>query len=197
MKHNISSLLPESRSQIQNSKSLSPPPSLSYEEQILNSRKVTIPEPFTFYSPNQKQKPTKFSDNGFLKLAPSQKSLKKQKNPRLSRRATLFPKPCISPIPQKQSPTLDPQTNSYFHMKSSIKNSIIGQKSEKKVKFHGLNTNDILNLYTYQAEDIKSSFSRLAFYNIKQSVRKSPTVFQAKEHKKLKMHTIIDLMSIN
>lgn len=167
---------------------------LTYEEKILNSRKTTVPVPFTFNSPTKRQKSSQSEiDSEKLSITPNRvkKSFSSQR-----RRSYLnsglhnnLRTPSAKSLHKSESPDR-------IHIKSSIKSKILSENSSKKVKFIDFFKNNPSNLYIESPEYNKIALAHRAFYNIKQSMRKSPTVFLAKEHKRLNMHRIIDLINM-
>ncbi|OMJ70904.1 hypothetical protein SteCoe_31018 [Stentor coeruleus] len=166
---------------------------LTYEEKILNSRKTTVPVPFTFNSPTKKQKSC-LSEINSEKLSISSIMVKKNLSSHRRRSYLNSGIPNNSQTPSAKS-LRKSETPSRARAKSSLKNKIFSENSSKKVQFLDFFKNDP-NFNTQSPEYKKIALAHQAFYNIKQSIRKSPTVFLAKEHKRLNMHRIIDLISM-
>ncbi|OMJ71956.1 hypothetical protein SteCoe_29719 [Stentor coeruleus] len=167
---------------------------LTYEEKILNSRKTTVPVPFTFNSPTKRQKSC-LSEIDSEKLSISSSRAKKTLSSHRRRSYLNSGNPNNSQTPSVKS-LQKSESPSRIIIKSSFKNKIFSENSSKKVKFIDFFNNDPSNFYTQCPEYSKIALAHRAFNNIKQSMRKSPIVFLAKEQKKLNMHRIIDLINM-
>lgn len=185
---------PDSRTPVSVDKPIATHVLLTYEEKILNSRKTTVPVPFTFNSPTKRQKSSQ-SELETEKISTTSNRVKKTLSSH-RRRSYLnsglhnnLHTPSAKLLQKSESP-------SRILIKSSFKSKIISENSSKKVKFIDFFKSNPSNLYIESPEYHKIALAHRAFYNIKQSMRKSPTVFLAKEHKRLNMHRIIDLINM-
>lgn len=161
---------------------LNNPVQLSFEDNVLKTRKATVLNPFSFNTPKKIAK--QISQAGSIQhfsVKGSKGNVFKLQN--LMQKNDLINFTPDSGVVNKPGlRSVSPKT-----LKSSLKTQIISHKNLKRVKFEDMDE-EIRNLKL-------DSLAKRTFQNFKVSIRQSPTYFSPKEPKKSPRYTVKDLIN--